>query len=534
VLFPHLAGLRVERVFTRGRSVRLAVISEAGKATCPDCGVFSARVHSRYERRLADMAVGGQDLMIHLRVRRFMCDSSACSRKTFAERFPELVVPYARRTLLLRRTLETMALALGGRPAARLARGLCVEVSRSTLLRLLRALPLPAVGSLAAVGVDDFAFRRGHTYGTVLVDMHTRQPVELLADRLSETFADWLRTHPGAQVICRDRAGSYAEGARVGAPDAIQVADRWHLFRNLSDAVDRVARNHRGCLRELAEQPSAQPAPATASTLTGAFVAESVETTERIGVSGRRALATRQRHAEVHALLERGMSLNAISRELQLQRNTVRRYARAATAEEMLTQNPKRGSQLDPFTGYLAMRWEQDCTNAVELTAEIRRRGYRGSERSVRDLVSTWRTSPAPPSPTPLRPPTSRQVTMLMMRPRHKLTTDEDEQLHDVLGRCETLRTVNELVSDFAGMARGRHGHHLNTWIATAQASGVPQLRGFATGLLADYDAVRAGLTLPWSSGAVEGNVTRIKAIKRQMYGRANFDLLRRRVLLAH
>ena len=228
------------------------------------------------------------------------------------------------------------------------------------------------------------------------------------------------------------------------------------------------------------------------------------------------------------------MSLYAISKELRLQRNTVRRYARSATAEEMLTQNPKRGSQLDPFTDHLAMRWEQDCTNAVELTAEIRQRGYRGSERSVRDLVSTWRTSSVPPSAAPVRPPTPRQVTMLMMRPRHRLTVEELEQLRDLLGRCETLRAVNDLVSDFAGMARRRQGQHLNTWIAAAQASDIPQLRGFATGLLSDYDAVRAGLTLHWSSGAVEGNVTRIKAIKRQMYGRANFDLLRRRVLLAH
>jgi len=529
MLFPHLAGLRVERVFTRGRSVRIAVAAEAGKAACPDCGVFSARVHSRYERRLADMAVGGQDLMIHLRARRFLCDSSSCTRRTFAERFPELAVPYGRRTLLLRRTLETMALALGGRPAASLARRLCVEVSRSTLLRLLRALPVPEVGSLAAVGVDDFAFRRGHTYGTVLVDMHTHQPVELLADRLADTFADWLRTHPGAEVICRDRAGSYAEGARVGAPDAIQVADRWHLLHNLSDAVDRVARNHHGCLRSQPEHHAAAPAPAMPCPTTSdtkALVAAPVP--------GRRPQITRQRHGEVHALLEQGMSLNAISRQLQLQRNTVRRYARAASAEELVTQTPKRGSQLDPYTAYLAKRWQQDCTNAVTLTAEIRTRGYTGSERSVRDLVSTWRTSPTAPSPPPVRSPTPRQVTTLMMRPRHKLTTDEHAQLRDVLDRCEALRTVNDLVSDFAGMTRERQGHHLNTWIAAAQASGIPPLRRFATGLLADYDAVRAGLTLPWSSGAVEGNVTRIKAIKRQMYGRANFDLLRRRVLLAH
>jgi transposase len=191
------------------------------------------------------------------------------------------------------------------------------------------------------------------------------------------------------------------------------------------------------------------------------------------------------------------MSLNAICKELRLQRNTVRRHARAASAEEMLTQNPKRGSQLDPYVDYLAMRWEQNCTNAVELAAEIRQRGYRGSERSVRDLVSSWRTSPAPPSPTPVRPPTSRQVTMLMMRPRHKLTADQREQLREVLGRCEILRAVNELVSDFAGMARGRQSQHLNAWIAAAQASDIAPLRGFATGLLADYDAVLAGLALP-------------------------------------
>ena len=255
---------------------------------------------------------------------------------------------------------------------------------------------MPEAGSRAVLGVDDFAFRRGHTYGTVLIDMHTRRPVDLLDDRLAETFADWLRAHPGVQIICRDRAGSYAEGGRLGAPDAIQLADRWHLLHNLSDAVDRVARSHRVCLRRQigpknAEPPASGPPPSPPQ------------------VSGRRAESTRERHGEVHALLAQGMSQRMIGKHLGLQRNTVRRYARTAPAAELLTQNPRRGSQLDPFADYLAMRWEQDCTNAVELTAEIRRRGYRGSERSVRDLVSAGAQARS-------RPPPLRSLRRLLAR----------------------------------------------------------------------------------------------------------------------
>jgi transposase len=302
--------------------------------------------------------------------------------------------------------------------------------------------------------------------------------------------------HPGAQIICRDRAGSSAEGGRLGAPDAIEVADRWHLLHNLSDAVDRIARGHRGCLRQQLDPENNQPP-------------ESSPPPAPTRIAGRRAEVTLLRHGEVHALLEQGLGLRTIGSQLGLQRNTVRRYARAATAEELLTQNPRRGSQLDPFIDYLATRWEQNCTNAVELAAEIRERGYRGSQRSVRDLVSTWRTNPVAPAAALKPPPTSRQVTALMMRPSQKLTEDEHAQLRNVLERCETLRTVNKLVSDFAGMARARHGQHLDRRLNAAQASEIPQMQRFAAGLLADYDAVRAGLTRP-------GAAARSKATSRE------------------
>lgn len=517
---PHLAGLRLEQVFSKGLSVRIEATAKTDKAVCPDCGVPSARVHSRYQRRLSDAAVGGRELLIHLRVRRFFCDSSCCARKTFAEQVPGVTVAHARRTPLPRAMLERIALALGGRPGERMARHLAVSVSRMSLLRLIRALPIPAPGVVAVLGVDDFATRRGHTYGTILVDMDSRQPIDVLPDRLAETFTEWLRAHPGAEVICRDRGGSYAEGARLGAPNAIQVADRFHLLYNLTDAVDRVVRAHRKCL---VEQPAAdavaQPPPST-------------QLASPDVVEGPRAQLTRQRWTEVHALWDKGIGTTAIGRALNLDHKTVLRYARAAKADDLLTAMPRRGGELDAHAAYLAQRWQEGCTNAAHLTSELRERGYRGSTRTVRRLLHTWRASATPPSATPITAPKPRAVTGWIIRPAVERSESEQADLTRILDRCSALRTVEQLVSDFGGMLRQRQGQHLDTWIAKAQATDIAPPRGFAAGLLKDYDAVRNGLTLSWSSGAVEGTVTKIKALKRAMYGRANFDLLRRRILL--
>lgn len=493
----------------------------ASESACPDCGAASSRVHSRYQRRLSDLAAGGREMLVCLWVRRFFCGNGECGRRTFAEQFPGLTVRHGRRTMLLGTALGAIALAAGGRPGARLAARLAVAVSRMTLLRLVRALPVPEPGCLPAIGVDDFAFRRGATYGSVIVDMDTHRPVDLLPDRLSDTFADWLRVHPGAEVICRDRAGGFAEGARLGAPDAIQVADRWHLLKNLTDAVDKVVRAHSKCLREQAESDAvAQPSPPPP------IVPEPT-------AEGRRAELTRRRHAEVHSLWDKGVGTTAICKALNLDHKTVLRYARAATAEELLTQVAKRGSELDEHTTYLARRWEEGCVNARRLHQEVRERGFRGSERSVRRLLQGWRASVTPPSQVPAAAPRPREVIGWIIRPAVERDVQEKADLARILDRCPILRKVDQLVSDFAGMLRQRQGQHLDSWVTAAQASDIAQMRSFADGLLKDYDAVRNGLTLEWSSGAVEGAVCRLKAIKRRCFGRANFDLLRRLVLLS-
>jgi transposase len=522
LLFPVLGDVRVDEVEVVGGQVRVQARTCAESVACPRCATPSARVHSRYDRSIADLGVGGREMSIRLRVRRFRCIETVCSRKVFAEQVPGLAERYQRRTTPLTWLLSRIGLALGGRAGARMTGHVSAGSSRSTLLRLVRKLPVPEPGELPAIGVDDFATRKGHVYGTVIVDMATRKPVDLVDDRTSETLAAWLAGHPEVRVICRDRGGAYAEGARKGAPEAIQVADRWHLFHNLTKAVDKAIRGHRQCLVDPVTEPEQRPQPLPPQAATAAE-------------PGLREDNTRSRHRQVHALLAEDVSINAISKKLTLDRKTVRRYARAETADELLTASTTRRKNLDDHVPYLLQRWEQGCSNSATLYAEITERGYKGSARAVRRLMGTWRAASSPqaaiaaatPAPKP------RDVAATMMRPVAKRSDEENATLDRMLHRCETLRQINQLVSDFAGMARERHGHHLDTWITEANASGITQLQGFADGLLKDYDAVRNGLTLEWSSGAVEGNVNRIKMIKRTMFGRANFDLLRRRVLLA-
>jgi transposase len=516
VLFPHLAGLHVERVFSKGASLRVEARARAASANCPGCSSTSSRVHSRYERRITDPAVGGQEAVIHLRVRRFFCPNADCARKTFVEQIPEVTVRHGRHSVLARQVLEAIALALGGRAGARLTGRLAVGVGRMTLIRLIRRLPEPVTSTPSVLGVDDFALRRGHRYGTVLINMHTRRPIDVLDDRTADTLATWLDAHPGVKIICRDRAGAYAEGAARGAPTAMQVADRWHLLKNLSDAVDKAVAHHRRCLQP---QPQPQPSPA--------------QPVRSQPVEGRLAQRTRARHAEIHTLITQGLGTYAISRRLGLDPKTVHRYADAAEPETLIEPNTAtRTSLLDAHKPYLHQRCSEGVTGTNQLLAEIRTRGYRGSQRTLRRyLINIRGTSTTPPPPPP--PPTSRDITTWIMRPASNLSPQDTTALEEVCSRCDELAAIRRIAREFADLVRERGGTKLQAWVEKTQHGPIAELRSFASGLRKDWDAVLAGLTHAWSSGAVEGNVNRIKMLKRQMYGRANTDLLRKRILLA-
>jgi len=520
-LLPHLAGAVVEAAELAG-GLCLWARARAHQGVCPRCGQRSGRVHSSYGRRLADVPVGGQRVLIRLVARRFFCGNPDCPAVTFAEQIGGLTSRHARRTPALRRALTGIALALAGRAGARLAGLLGLAAGRSSMLRLVMALPDPRLGPVRVLGVDDFAFRRGRDYGTVLVNAETGTPVDVLAGRDAEMLADWLRAHPGTAMICRDRADAYADGARTGAPGAVQVADRWHLWHNLAGYVEKTVAAHRDCLAGPA--PEQQP-PAGQQAATAALAQRAAD--------GTLASHVRERYEQVMTLRAQGMALTAIARQTGLALQTVRRYCRADSAEELLAvilDGPP--SALDEHKPYLHQRWNQGATSARQLHAELRGRGYRGSYPTVARYLQPFRKLPAAPPAAPA-PPKTRDLAAWILAGPATLGDNQKAQLTQARQRCPHLNTLAAHVTGFAEILTGLHGGLLDGWIAAVEDDDQPHLHSFARGLKQDYDAVINGLTLPWNSGVVEGNVNRIKMLKRQMYGRASYPLLRKRILLA-
>lgn len=520
VLFPEI-DVRLERVDFTAETVIVVAVACGPVPRCPGCRARARRVHSSYERSLAERPLTGRELRVRLRVRRFFCDRSSCRKKTFVEQVSGLSERYRRSSLGLKRWLHAVAVELGGRPGERLCRKLSLAAGRSQLLKLLAPPPV-AERAPRVLGVDEFAFRKGRTYGTLLVDVEAGQVVDVLPDRTSETFASWLREHPGAEIICRDRASAYTRAVKEAAPHAQEVADRWHLLQNLAAAVEKTCHQHRSCLRKRADEETAQLPDAPP------LMDLPLQELPRTQIIER----TRHRHADIHRLVAAGWTISAIARRLKLDRKTVRRF-RDTDLEQLLSSAHERrpAGVLEPFKPYLNTRFTESLgqVSGSRLFLEIRERGYRGSRQVVRKHLAALRAGNAEPVRADI--PSPRKITGWIMRPRESLTDQQEERLLEVRLACPDITRACDLARAFTDLVRNRRGSFLLEWIRQAEQGAPKPMSGFAGFLRQDLDAVTAGLTLHWSSGVVEGHVNRVKTLKRAMYGRASFTLLRTRIL---
>lgn len=510
VLLPQLGAVEVERVETGAGVLRIAARTRDGvEVGCPGCGRGSGWVHSRYVRHVKDEAVGGRPVVIDLSVRRLYCEDPDCPRTTFVEQVDGLTVRYQRRTPALQQVVDAVAVALAGSAGARLLAVLHHVLTWASVLNCLMRMDDPAPAALRVVAVDDFALRRSRRYATLLVDADSRLPIDVWDTRDAEPLTAWLRAHPGIEVVCRDGSVTYRSAITAGAPDAVQVSDRFHLWQGLGRKVYEVVAAHRPCLPEPATGTPATPVP-----------------------GGLAAARARRLHTAVHELLEQGMALRAIARHLELDRNAVRRYARAPTWQQAAPTWPKRTGIIAPYQSFLHRRWAEGQHNIAALHREIAGQGFSGSEGTVRLYVTDHQEvlDLGLPPPAPERSPF--EVSRLLMTRPERLHEDQRVFLKSLQGRCPELKTVHERIGAFANVFASQNTKRLDNWISQVRRDSIPQLVSYTNGLLNDLDAVRAAVTLPHSSGVAEGRVTDLKLIKRQMAGRAKIPLLRKRVLL--
>ncbi|HEY8285467.1 MAG TPA: ISL3 family transposase [Chloroflexota bacterium] len=505
-------------------------------ARCPMCATPSSRIHSRYWRRAADLPWGMVTLHLLLSVRRFHCLARDCPRRLFTERLPHLLGPYARRTARAQEIARVVALAVGGEGGSRLIARLRMRLSAATLRRLIRQGEVPPAAPPRIIGVDDFALRRRHRYGTGIADLEKHKIVDLLPDRTATTLATWLRQYPCIEVVSRDRSPEYARGISEGAPQAVQVVDRWHVLRNVREVGERLLDAHRAQWQDIALPDPTDRVPSVRRS--------------RHEQSARQAghCQRRERYAQVRALHAQGTSQPRIARQLRMGRVTVRRYVRADVFPERAAHRRK-PSQLLPFVAYIERRWAEGCTDGVQLWKEIQAQGYGGSRRMIAQWVCQHRQEPAPTTPhkhqrsvsdaptvtsdVPPRRAASRRLVWLLLLDPALLTSAEQEALGQLRERCPAAATAYPRVQSFVQMVHARTPSAFAPWVDAVAHCDLPALQSFAEGLKQDESAILAALTLPWSNGPLEGFVNKIKTIKRQMYGRARFPMLRQRVLLA-
>ena len=504
-------GLVIESVEAQTGALVILARPTSESADCPICGSPSAKIHSTYQRSLADLPSQGRAVRIKLSTRRFRCVVATCGRRIFTERLTATAGrPFARRTTRLEGIVHHLGLALGGRPGQSFARRLLLPVSKDTLLRVVRRHSAPPATAPRVVGIDDWAFRRGHRYGTIICDLEQRRIIDLLPDREAATVTAWLAARPSIDVIARDRGAGYIQAATDGRPNAIQVADRWHLMENASAAFLTAVQHSMQGARAAVGSDVVDPAALSCA-----------ELRQHSGW-----LRREEENTAILALAKQGVALKEIVRLTGKSRGLVRQVVRGGRKDIFRS----RLSSLDPFLKQLEEDWASGCRNGAALWRRVKLAGFAGGLRVIAEWATRQRNDErtATGAARPRKVPSARAIARVMTTERGLLSKTVTRTMAIIEGAIPALVVARDLMDRFHSMIKCNAGADLDAWITDA----TPGLLGsFAKGIVQDRAAVHAALTQPWSNGQTEGQNTKLKMVKRQMYGRANLDLLRARLL---
>lgn len=516
----HLpAGIAVTSVHPSASELVIGVACLAPSMPCPACHQPSARIHGHYQRTVADLPCAGRNVILALAVRKFVCSTPNCPRTIFTERLPGLVESYARMTGRLIALVQAFGVAEGGQKGARQADRSGIVTTPSTLLRQVMQLPAPPTRAVRVLGVDDFAWKKRFTYGTILVDLERRTIIDVLADRDSATVATWLQAHPEVAIVSRDRGKEFAKAATVGAPQAQQVVDRFHLVRNLAEVLQKILAHCRAEIRQ--EDADQQQPPKAAESLARPLpipASWQQRTPPHIEVAHQARQASRDdRFGQMTALRAQGLTQAAIAKRMGMSERAVRTWLKQGGAPTWKRQSRRR-SVFDPYAGYVLEQWQAGVHEAKQLYEEIRAQGFPGKLRIVQRFVQALRADPEQITLAPASAAdrfSSNTATWLFIRDPKQLTAEKQAELDLICQRSEIARQTYALTQQFMTMLRLRRGQDFEAWLAAVEASHIAELRRFAHSLCRDKAAVIGGLTLPVSNGPVEAQVHKLKLVKR-------------------
>lgn len=498
-----------DEVAIEGNALVVTARNAAAGGRCPACHQNSSRLHSRYYRVLSDLPAAGRAVRIRLLVRRFRCGTQTCPTRIFAERFGDGVLPVrSRQTAPLECIIHHLGLVLGGRPATSFAKRLMLPVSNDTLLRVVRRRARPRTEPLTVVGIEDWAFRRNHRYGTIVCDLQRRRIVRLPPDREIATVKAWLAEHPEIRIVSRDRGGGYGEAAAKALPNAIQVADRWHLLENASSAFLDAVRKSMRAIRTVIGATTINPGLLTCA--------------EKLQYEG--YLRREETNAAILALAKEGVPIKEIVRRTGHSRKLVRQVHRGERTDVFRV----RQSTLEAHLPFLDTQWAEGCRNGAELWRCLKERGFRGSLRVVSEWSTRRRRAEKATDQQLQKVPSARTVARLMTTARDHLSTADTVTIAAIEAGVPQLVEARGLMARFHDMVRNKIAADLDFWIADG---GTRLIASFVAGITKDKAAVYAAITEPWSNGQAEGQITKLKLVKRQMYGRAKVDRLEARLI---